>query len=142
MLWNFAFDQQERKFIVIAKTSFLLHILPMIRSALRATCVVLDGRNRFPVKISSNRTRRRNDRKRLAIIQENAFIIREGRKALMRRLAREKEETELTVSGTTTPSSIGSVTKAVIKSPSTSTPITPQGVSSKTSDNQSWIPMT
>lgn len=64
----------------------------MIRFALRATRVVLDGRNRFPVRLVPTRTRRRNDRKRLAIIQENASIIREGRKALMRRIARETSE--------------------------------------------------
>lgn len=62
----------------------------MFRSAFRVTQVLLDGRNRFPINIKLTQTRKRNDRKRLAIMQENAAIIREGRRALMRRLTREK----------------------------------------------------
>lgn len=66
----------------------------MLRGALRATRVALDGRNRFPISVPSTQTRRRNDRKRLDIIQENARIIREGRRALMRRMHREKQEAD------------------------------------------------
>lgn len=64
----------------------------MLRAGIRVTQVVMDGRNRFPVNIRLSQTRKRNDRKRLAIMQENATIIREGRRALMQRLFREKNE--------------------------------------------------
>lgn len=66
----------------------------MFRSAFRVTQVLFDGRNRFPINIKLTQTRKRNDRKRLAIMQENASIIREGRRALMRRLTREKMESQ------------------------------------------------
>lgn len=62
----------------------------MLRGVLRATRVVLDGRNRFPVNLKYTQTRKRNDRKRIKILKENAAIIREGREALMRKA--EKEE--------------------------------------------------
>lgn len=55
------------------------------------TRVALDGRNRFPVNIKYTQTRKRNDRRREAILKENARIIREGKEALTRRLAKEKE---------------------------------------------------
>lgn len=64
----------------------------MLRGVLRATRIVLDGRNRFPVNIKYTQTRKRNDRKRIKILQENAAIIREGREALMKRLEKEKME--------------------------------------------------
>lgn len=64
----------------------------MLRGVLRATRVVLDGRNRFPVNLKYTQTRKRNDRKRIKILKENAAIIREGREALTRRLEKEKEE--------------------------------------------------
>lgn len=64
----------------------------MFRGVFRATRIALDGRNRFPVDIKYTRTRKRNDRKRLAIVQENARIIREGRKALLARLSQEAQQ--------------------------------------------------
>lgn len=64
----------------------------MLRGVLRATRVVLDGRNRFPVNIKYTQTRKANDRKRIKNLQENAAIIREGREALMKRLDKDKLE--------------------------------------------------
>lgn len=64
----------------------------MWRCVFRATRVVLDGRNRFPVDIKYTQTRKRNTRKRVKIMKENAKIIREGREALSRRLEREKHQ--------------------------------------------------
>lgn len=63
----------------------------MFQGVFRATRVVLDGRNRFPVNLKYTQTRKRNDRRRVAVLKENARIIREGREALERRLAKEKE---------------------------------------------------
>lgn len=50
--------------------------------AFRATRTLLDGRNLFTKKVKMTQTRKRNSRKRVKIIQENAAIIREGREAL------------------------------------------------------------
>lgn len=79
----------------------------MFRGVLRATRVALDGRNRFPVNIKYTQTRKRNDRKRLKILKENAAIIREGREALTKRLEREKME-ELTASTAARPTAVPS----------------------------------
>lgn len=62
----------------------------MLQGVLRATRFVLDGRNRFPVNIKYTQTRKRNDRRRVAILKENARIIREGREALEQRLAKDQ----------------------------------------------------
>lgn len=80
----------------------------MFRSVFRATQVLFDGRNRFPINIKLTQTRKRNDRKRLAIMQENAAIIREGRRALMRRLIREKNERQTAADGIKIAASSGS----------------------------------
>lgn len=96
----------------------------MIRAgALRVTTVLLDGRNRYPINIRLTQTRKRNDRKRLAVMQENAAIIREGRNALLKRLAREREQNvaataAAAVNSTATPNS-------TITTPSTATSSTP-----------------
>lgn len=63
----------------------------MFQGVLRATRVLLDGRNRFPVNLKYTQTRKRNDRRRIKILKENALIIREGREALRRRMEKEAE---------------------------------------------------
>lgn len=46
--------------------------------------MLLDGRNRFSKVVRITQTQKRNTRRRIKIVQENAAIIREGREALDR----------------------------------------------------------
>jgi Mitochondrial ribosomal protein L31 len=50
--------------------------------AFRASRVLLDGRNLFTKKVRMTQTRKRNARKRLRQMMDNAEVIREGRSAL------------------------------------------------------------
>ncbi len=56
--------------------------------AFRISRILLDGRNRFTKVVKISQTQKRNTRKRLKIVQENAAIIREGKEALDRVNAR------------------------------------------------------
>jgi hypothetical protein len=50
--------------------------------AFRASRVLLDARNMFTKKVRMTQTRKRNARKRLRQMIDNAEVIREGRTAL------------------------------------------------------------
>lgn len=77
----------------------------MFRGVLRATAPLLDGRNRFPINLKLTQTRKANDRRRIAILKENARIIREGRRALMARLTLERSEAMAASQASTSPTS-------------------------------------
>lgn len=62
----------------------------MFQGVFRGTRILLDGRNRFPINIKYTQTRKRNDRKRIAVLKENARILREGKEALESRIAKER----------------------------------------------------